>query len=322
MKKKKILSLCMTLLITTSMFVGCGSTNKKESAKKDNPKEINLTYVKAPLNVPSILEKDQKSFDKNFEKENIKINWHELTSGPKQTQALASGDLQFLHALGGTSAILAGANGVDLNVIGIYSRAPKAFMIISNNPNIKTAKDLKGKKIAGPKGTVLHQLLVGALEKNGLTSKDVNFINMGLPEGFAALNNKNVDAALLAGPLALKAVKNGGKVVVNGEGIVDGTIVTAVSGDFLKNHKDLVDKFKATHKETLKFMKEHEEEALKIASKEIGLTIEETKEMYKWYDFDMEIKDKDIKELEKTQDFMIKNGLQDKKIDIKKLIHK
>ena len=272
--------------------------------------------------VPSILEKEQKSFDKSFGKENIKINWHEITAGPEQTQALASGDLQILHALGGTSAILAGANGVDLKIIGVYSRAPKAFMIISNNPNIKTAKDLKGKKIAGPKGTVLHQLLVGALEKEGLTSKDVEFINMGLPEGFAALNNKNVDAALLAGPVALKAIKNGGKVVVNGEGIVDGTIVTAVSGDFLNKHKDLVDKFQATHKETLKYMKEHEEEALKVVSKEVGLTIEETKEMYKWYDFDMTIKDKDIKELEKTQDFMIKNGLQDKKVDIQKLIDK
>ncbi|ENK1243552.1 NrtA/SsuA/CpmA family ABC transporter substrate-binding protein [Clostridium botulinum] len=322
MKKKKILSLCMTLLITTSMFIGCSSSNKKEEGKKDNSKEINLTYVKAPLNVPSILEKEQKSFDKSFEKENIKINWHEITAGPEQTQALASEDLQILHALGGTSAILAGANGVDLKIIGVYSRAPKAFMIISNNPNIKTAKDLKGKKVAGPKGTVLHQLLVGALEKEGLTSKDVDFINMGIPEAFAALNNKNVDAALLAGPVALKAIKNGGKVVSNGEGIVDGTIVTAVSRDFLNKHKDLVDKFEATHKETLKYMKEHEEEALKVVSKEVGLTIEETKAMYKWYDFDMTIKDKDIKELEKTQDFMIKNGLQDKKVDIQKLINK
>lgn len=324
MKKKKILSLCMTLLITASMFIGCSSANKKEEEKKDNPKEINLTYVKAPLNVPSILEKEQKSFDKNFEKANIKINWHEITAGPEQTQALASGgDLQILHALGGTSAILAGANGVDLKIIGVYSRAPKAFMIISNNPNIKTAKDLKGKKVAGPKGTVLHQLLVGALEKEGLTSKDVDFINMGIPEAFAALNNKNVDAALLAGPVALKAIKNGGKVVVNGgEGIVDGTIVTAVSGDFFNKHKDLVNKFEATHRETLKYMKEHEEEALKVVSKEVGLTIEETKEMYKWYDFDMTVKDKDIKELEKTQDFMIKNGLQDKKVDIEKLINK
>lgn len=323
MKIKKILSLCTTFVVATSMFIGCGGTgSQNKDSKKENVKEINVTYVKAPLNVPSILEKNQKLFDKGFEKDDIKVNWHEITAGPKQTQALASGDLQILHALGGTSAILAAANGVDLKIIGIYSRAPKAFMIISNNPNIKTVKDLKGKKIAGPKGTVLHQLLIGALEKQGLTSKDVNFINMGLPEGFASMSNKSVDAALLAGPIALKAIKNGGKVIANGEGIVDGTIVTAVSDKFLKEHKEVVDKFKDIHKDTLKFMKEHEDEALKIVSKEVGLTDEETKQMYQWYDFDMTVKDKDIKELEKTQEFMMKNGLQDKKIDIEKIIVK
>lgn len=322
MKGKKLLSICLSTLMAASLLVGCGSSEKKDSVKKDNPKEINITYVKAPLNIPSILEKNKESFNKAFKKDNIEINWHELTAGPKQTQALASGDLQILHALGGTSAILAKANGVDLKVIGVYSRAPKAFMIISNNPNIKEAKDLKGKKISGPKGTVLHQLLVGSLEKNGLKTEDVEFINMGLSKGFAALNNKDVDAALLAGPLALKALKSGSKVVVNGEGIVDGTIVTAVSGQFLKDYKELVHEFKATHEETLKFMREHEKEALKIAAKEIGLTPEETKQMYDWYDFDMGIKDKDIKELEKTQDFMIKNKLQDKKIDIRELVSK
>lgn len=317
---KKFIALCMSIVMMGSIFTGCGTKNQKEVSKKSNVKEINITYVKAPLNVPSILEKEQKSFDKAFEKENIKVKWHEITSGPKQTQALASGDLQILHALGGTSAILAAANGVDLKIIGIYSRAPKAFMIITNNPNIKSIKDLKGKKVAGPKGTILHQLLVGALEKNGLKNKDVEFLNMKLPEGFAALNNKNVDAALLAGPIALKAIKNGYRVLTNGEGIVDGTIVIAVSGKFLNEHKDLINKFKNTHKETLDFMKNHEDKALSIVSNKLGLTLDEIKQMYSWYDFDMNIKDSDIKELQKTQEFMIKNGLQDKKIDINSII--
>lgn len=319
---KKIIALFMSVLMVSCIFAGCTSKNKKEDTKTNNLTDINLTYVKAPLNVPSILEKEQKSFDKAFDKENIKIKWHEITAGPKQTQALASGDLQILHALGGTSAILAAANGVDLKIVGVYSRAPKAFMIITNNPKINSIEDLKGKKVAGPKGTILHQLLVGSLEKSGLSNKDVDFVNMKLPEGFSALNNKSVDAALLAGPIALKAIKSGCRVVTNGEGIVDGTIVIAVSGNFLNQHKDLVEKFKETHEKTLNFMKNNENEALNIVSKEVGLTEKETKEMYNWYDFNMNIKDSDIKELEKTQDFMIKNGLQDKKININDIIVK
>lgn len=319
-KVKKLLALALTGVIAGSMLTGCG--NKENKAEEKSNKAINITYVKSPLNVPSIIEKNNKSFDKEFEKDNINIKWHEITSGPQQTQALAAGELQFLHALGGTSAILAASNGVDLKIINVYSRAPKAFMIITKNNNIKTPKDLKGKKVAGPKGTVLHQLLVGALEKNGLKQENVEFVNMGIPEALAALNNKSVDAALLAGPAALKAVKAGAKVVTNGEGIVEGTIVTAVSEKFLKDNPEVVKKFKKVHNETIYYIKNNFDQAIDITAKEVGLTPEETKQMYSWYDFDSNINEKDIQELKKTQEFMIKNGLQQKEVKIEDLIEK
>lgn len=319
-KVKKILAVALTGIIAGGMLIGCGNKDNKAS-EKDN-KTINVTYVKAPLNVPSIIEKNNKSFDKEFEKDNMNIKWHEITAGPQQTQALAAGELQFLHALGGTSAILAASNGVDLKIINVYSRAPKAFMIITKDDNIKTPKDLKGKKVAGPKGTVLHQLLVGALEKEGLKQENIEFVNMGIPEASAALNNKSVDAALLAGPAALKALKAGAKVVANGEGIVDGTIVTAVSEEFLKDNLEVVKRFKKVHNETTDYIKNDFDKAMDITAKEVGLTPEETKEMYSWYNFDSAINDKDIQELKKTQEFMIKNGLQEKEIKIEDLIQK
>nr|WP_206538608.1 NrtA/SsuA/CpmA family ABC transporter substrate-binding protein [Clostridium tetanomorphum] len=320
MKVKKLLALVLTGVIAGSMLTGCSS--KENKAEEKSNKTINVTYVKAPLNVPSIIEKNNKNFDKEFEKDNMDIKWHEITAGPQQTQALAAGELQFLHALGGTSAILAASNGVDLKIINVYSRAPKAFMIITKNDNIKNPKDLKGKKIAGPKGTVLHQLLVGALEKNGLKQENIEFVNMGIPEALAALNNKSVDAALLAGPAALKAVKSGAKIVANGEGIVEGTIVTAVSEKFLKDNLEIVKRFKKVHNETIDYIKNNFDQAMDITAKEVGLTPEETKQMYSWYDFDSTINEKDIEELKKTQDFMMKNGLQQKEVKIEDLIEK
>ncbi|WP_315119147.1 NrtA/SsuA/CpmA family ABC transporter substrate-binding protein [uncultured Clostridium sp.] len=319
-KGKKILPLLLTAVIGGSLLAGCANTGNK--AKEENNKPINITYVKAPLNVPSIIEKNKESFDKEFEKDKIEVKWHEITSGPQQTQALAAGEIQFLHALGGTSAILAASNGVDLKIIDVYSRAPKAFMILTNNDDIKGPKDLLGKKVAGPKGTVLHQLLVGALEKEGLKQENIEFINMGIPEALAALNNKSVDAALLAGPAALNAIKAGAKVVTNGEGIVEGTIVTAVSEKFLNENLELVDRFKKVHKDTIDYINTNLDEVMDITAKEVGLTPEETKEMYSWYDFDSNISDKDIEELKKTQEFMIKNGLQEKEINIEDLIVK
>lgn len=309
MFKKLVILIGMVFLL-----VSCGEKKKGE--------EINLTYVKAPLNVPSILEKNLKIFDKEFEKDGIKVKFHELTTGPEQTNALAAGELDFLHALGGTSAIIAASNGVDLKITNVYSRSPKGFMILSKKDDITTPESLKGKKIGGPKGTILHQVLVGYLGKGNLKEDDVQFINMGLPEAFAAMESGNIDAALLAGPVALKAINNGAKVVTNGEGLTQGLVVTAVSGKFLEKNPDIVKRFVKVNEEAVKYIDKNFEDMLKIVSEDVGLTKEEVLKLYPLYDFNPKIKEADIKDLEETQEFLIKNGMQENRIDISSIIAK
>lgn len=294
------------------LMTGCG---------KEKPKEINITYVKSPLNIPSILEKNMDMFGKEFAKDNIEVKFHELTTGPEQTQALAAGELDFLHALGGTSAIIAASNGVDLKITNIYSRSPKGFMLITKS-GITSPEELKGKKVAGPKGTILHQLLLAYLDKGDLKVDDIEFINMGLPEAMAALESGNVDAALLAGPVALKAIKGGATVVTNGEGLVQGLVVTAVSGKFLKENPELVSRFLKVNEEAVKFIGDEFETTLKITGEDTGLSREEVLELYPLYDFDTEIKAVDIEDLVNTQEFLIENGLQEKKIDINSILMK
>lgn len=312
MKIKKIL---LTLTVVSMIFAGgCG--------KKETLKELNVTYVKSPLNVPSILEKNQNLFGKEFEKDGITVKFHNLTTGPEQTQALAAGELQILHALGGTSAIIAASNGVELTVTNVYSRSPKGFMLLSKDKTLVSPENLRGKKVAGPKGTILHQLLLAYLAKGNMTADDIEFINMGIPETAAALQNGTVDAGLLAGPVALGALKNGADVVTNGEGLVEGIIVTAVSNDFLKKHPDIIKRFINVNEKTVNSIEANFEEVSEIVAKETGLSKEEVAEMYTLYDFNPEIKASDIEELKNTQKFLIENGLQEKEIDIEKIIMK
>ena len=317
---KKVLACMTAMMVLTGTMIGCGSAKTTED-KAEQVSEINLTYVKSPLNVPSIIQKQDDLFGKEFSKDNIAVNFHEITSGPDQTQALAAGELDFLHALGGTSALIAASNGVELEILNTYSRSPKGFMILTNDDSITSAKDLVGKKVAGPKGTVLHQVLIAALKNEGHTIDDVEYINMGIPEASAALADGSVDAALIAGPTALKAINSGSKVVANGEGLVDGIIVTAVSKDFADKHPDLVDRFLKVEKETLKYVDENFDEAMEKVANEVGLTVEETKEMYSWYDFNLDITDADIQSLKDTQDFLIANGLQEKEVNVEDLIY-
>jgi len=313
---KKLLFYFMIALLTLAL-VGCGTTADKPKGKVDT---IRISYVKLPLNAPSIVEKKLNLFEKEFGPDNIKVQFPEITEGPKMTEALAAGSLDFCNALGGTSAILAAANGVDLKIIGIYSRAPKAFTIMAIDPQIQSVADLKGKKVAGPQGTILHQLLLASLNKNSLSITDTQFINMGIPQAMTAMLSGKVDAALIAGPAVPKALQNGARILTTGEGLLDATIVIAVNGKFLRDHPDLVKRYMKVHQQSLKYIKENPEEVYKMAAEETGIGIDEVRQMMPWYDFNPEISASDIEDLEKTQQFLLDNGMLKKKIDIQQLI--
>lgn len=281
---------------------------------------IMVTYVKSPLNVPSIVEKDQAIFAEAFGKLGYEVGYSDLTTGPEQTQALASGDIQFLYAVGATSVILAASNGLDIKIISTYSRSPKAFKLFSKDGSIQSPEDLRGKKVAGPKGTILHELLTAYLASGGMTEQDIEFLSMGIPDSQAALMGGSVDAALLAGPAAYNTEKDGFQVVTDGEGLTEATIVVAVGGAYANEHPKEVKTFLEAQKQVLDYIEAEEETAMATAAKETELTAEAVKEMYPLYDFDMTIKDSDIEAMKKTERFMKENGMTEEDVDIEGLI--
>jgi sulfonate transport system substrate-binding protein len=285
----------------------------------DQPSSVRVTYVTAPFNVPSIVMREKGFLDAAFAAKNIKVENPEITSGAQQTQAVAAGEIDIASVLGGTSAILAKANGVDLKVIAAYARSPKAYYLMTGAEGVSALADLKGKKIAGPKGTVLNQLLVAALASQGLTLKDVEYINMDLPTARQALLSGQVDVATLAGANAVAVEKAGGKALTDGEGFIKPTTVIAVPAKFVEEHRDLVETYFTAHYQALKFMNESPEEALEIAAKEQKIELADAKAQLPLYDFTPVMTDEDVKNLEADQAFMIEAGMlqKDKAIDIK-----
>ncbi len=316
---KKILSIIFAVLLLVMTLTSCAASQNQSQA---NPvSKITLTYVKAPLNVPSIVEKEKGFFAQAFEEYNLPIEYSNLTTGPEQTQALASGDIQFLNAVGATSVILAASNGADIKIISMYSRSPEAFMLFTNNDDIKTAADLDGKKIAGPKGTILHELLVAYLATADLTQDDVDFISMDIPSSQAALESKEVDCALLAGPTAYNAKQSGSKVVTTGTGLVDATIVVATAQSFYDEHQDLVEAFLNAQKTTLEYIENNYDEIIQLTADETELSAEAVKEMYPMYDFDMEITARDIESMKMTEQFLYDNKMIEHRVDIEDLVY-
>lgn len=302
---------------TTAETSAEAETSAKATADAETSiDKLTVTYVTSPLNVPTIIEKDQGIFEKEL---GVPVEYAELTSGADQTQALASGDVQVLYAVGATSVILSAANGADIKVLNMYSRSPKAFCMYSKDESLTTPESLKGKTIAGPTGTNLHELLVSYLAQADMTLDDVNYVNMSIPDAKAGLDGGSVDVALLAGANAYNAEQQGYHLVADGEGLISALIAVATTQKFYDEHPDVIKKLNAAQEEIASYMANNQEATMETVAATLDLDVDAVKEMYGFYDFSTEITDADKEGFQKTADFMYESGMIENELDVNTL---
>ena len=304
--KKRLIGMAMAAVLAMTALTGCGTAGDTSSLDS-----LTFTYVTSPLNLPSIVEKEEGIFTKAFADDGIEVKYAEITSGADQTQALAAGDVQVLYAVGATSVILSAANDADIKVLNMYSRSPKAFCMYSKDESIKT--------IAGPVGTNLHELLAAYLATADMTVDDVNFVNMGIPEAKAGLEGGSVDVALLAGAAAYQTQQQGYHLITDGEGLINAIIAVAVTNKFYEAHPEIIEKLQSAQAEIADFMQNHEQEAYEMAAAELDLDVDAVKEMAQYYDFSTEITAADKEGFQRTADFMYQAGMIEKELDVNTL---
>lgn len=137
------------------------------------------------------------------------------------------------------SVLMAAGAGNPIRIASGVGHLQKIFAIIGKPGTDYSIKDLKGKKVVGPKGTVLHQLLVAALKKEGMTIKDVDFISMDPAKAMTAVLSGSADAGLVAAGLIIKANAEGAKTITTCEGLVEPNLVMAVRQALLTSIRKL-----------------------------------------------------------------------------------
>jgi sulfonate transport system substrate-binding protein len=294
--------------------------SRELSARAVDP--LRVTYVAAPFNVPLIVMRRRNLLEAALAPHGIAVEWPEITSGAKQVQAMAAGSVDVASVLGGASAILGRANGAPVRVVGAFHRAPRAYQILAMPRGPQRIEDLRGKRIAGPMGTILHQLLAAALAKHGMRLTDVNHVNMDIPAARAALIAGSIDAATLAGNNALVVEQAGGRIIADGEGLIAPTVVIGAADRFIEGRRPVLDTYLTAHRQALEFLRTQPDEALALAAAEQRLSLDDARRMLAWYDFSPTITDADIANLEADQRFMREAGMLTRSIDIARdLIH-
>ena len=134
--------------------------------------KIRTAIPQANLNYLSIHVADARGFfkDEGLENETVVI------SGPLATAALLSGDVDFSG--GGGSGMRAALKGAPVK--GIYFQTDKVTFYLVADPSIKSAADLKGKRIAvGSPGDTQDRIMAMFAERGGVSSRELIRISMG-----------------------------------------------------------------------------------------------------------------------------------------------
>lgn len=157
----------------------------------DSLKVITIDY--AYYNPVSLLMKDRKSLEKEFEKDKIKIRWVLSLGSNKALEYLNGGSIDF-GSTAGAASVIGRANGIPIKAIYVYSKPEWTALVTNKSSGIKSIKDLAGKRVAVTRGTDPHIFLLQALDSVGLSEKDIKPVLLQHPDGYRALASGQVDA--------------------------------------------------------------------------------------------------------------------------------
>lgn len=305
MKNKSFLFL-LCLLLWPGLVLGAEET-------------VNISYVKSPFNLQHMVMKKRGLLERELEPLGVKVIWHEINSGAQQARAMASSSLDIGGVMNTTSIQLANGEGNPIRIVAAVGRPTDLFAIVGSR-GINSLKDLKGKTVAGPKGTVLHQLLLAALAMDGMTIEDVNFVQMDIPKAFAALQSGSADAALLAANMLLKAEEAGNPVLARATGLVAPKLAVAASEKFIKNYPERLAALIRAHDKAAAWIAANPEEALAIGAAEQGISLDEARRLFAGSHFTQRFDKEDLESMETDQDFMLQNGMMRNRVNPRDMI--
>ena len=181
-------------------------------------------------------------------------------------QMAASGRAQIAYADAVAVSQLI-AKGAPLKVLAtIYQSNPNEVMALKKS-NIKSIKDLKGKKVGVPSGSSQTTMLPLFLKANGLTESDMTLLNLPPSSMVPALLQGEVDAILGSmDAYQIQAESQGAQLdtyTFAEYGVPTVSTGIFANNDYIKSNPDVVKKFIAASLKGWSFAIDHPDKAVK-----------------------------------------------------------
>lgn len=233
-----------------------------------DPASLRIGYQKGSIAL--VLAKEQGLLEKRFA--GTQVQWVEFPAGPQMLEALNIGSLD-VGSTGDIPPLFAQAAGADLVYIGAEPAKPAAEVIlVRSDSTVQDVAALKGRKVALQKGSSAHNLVLRALNKAGLSFKDIQPVYLSPADARAAFEHGSVDAWAVWDPYASLMLSEGhSRLLANGEGLgLSGPIYTARRG-YAQDNAAFVQDLLAEVTAAEALTRSQREQSLQILTRSMGL---------------------------------------------------
>jgi sulfonate transport system substrate-binding protein len=236
-----------------------------------SPATVRLGYQKSSTLIAVL--KAQGTLEKRLAPLGVKLSWHEFTSGLPLLEALNLDNLDVSADVADTVPVFAQAAGAQLTFLAQEAPSPsaQAILVRADSP-LKSVADLKGKKIGFAKAAGAHYLLIAALDKAGLSFKDIEPAYLTPADGRAAFERGAVDAWVVWDPFLSAAQRQSKlRVLADGTGIASYQRYYLAGTPFAKARPDVLGLLYAELEKTGKWVKQNPKDAAALLAPVWGL---------------------------------------------------
>ncbi|AWB19752.1 aliphatic sulfonate ABC transporter substrate-binding protein [Methylobacterium currus] len=141
-----------------------------------------------------VVAKQQGVIEARLKALGVGVTWVEFSFGPPLLEAISLGAID-LGQTGDAPPIFAQAAGSPLVYVAAQEAAGSgAAVLVQKESPIRSLADLRAKRVAFAKASSAHNLTIAALEKAGLTYRDIEPVTLAPADAAAAFARGSVDA--------------------------------------------------------------------------------------------------------------------------------
>lgn len=308
------------LIVIFNLFISC--QKEKIEIKKVRigfPGSVNvLDGVAGIAQQKKFIENELKNIGYEVEYINFSGN------GPAVNEALIGGKID-VAIYAEVPGIILKSKGIDNSLYAIADNHINAGIIVKKGSTIKSVSDLKGKKIAFPKGTYIHRFVIEILKRNGLSENDVEFLQIS-SDAESALLGGSVDAVAFTETFTERLTRDKGltEIIADTEKNPDlaGKSIFVGNNNYTKKNPEAIEAVLKGLKKGVDFTFENEDEAYKILAESHNMNVNTVRKIY---DFNKDninkryminITPEIIFQLEQCKEFLLENNLITKDFSI------